>query len=99
MAALPSYEVFTISYLKRSYLINKTTYICGHRRALLVQLYLRMDRFDLAENQVKAMKASDEDSTLTMLASAWTNLSSVRTLSIIGSENRMNKNLIREDRK
>ena len=58
-----------------------------------------MDRFDLAESQVKAMKAADEDSTLTMLASAWTNLSSVRTLSIFGSENRVNKNLIREDRK
>ena len=56
-----------------------------------------MDRFDLAENQVKAMKASDEDSTLTMLASAWTNLSSVRTSSNIGIENRESENVLRED--
>ena len=56
-----------------------------------------MDRFDLAESQVKAMKAADEDSTLTMLASAWTNLSSVRTSSNIGIENRESENVLRED--
>ena len=50
------------------------------RSALLVQLYLRMDRHDLAEKQVKIMKAADEDSTLSMLSHAWTLLSSVRRL-------------------
>ena len=40
------------------------------------QLYLRMDRPDLALKQVKTMRAADEDHTLTMLATAWTNLSS-----------------------
>mmetsp|Transcript_36745 Transcript_36745/g.37398 ORF Transcript_36745/g.37398 Transcript_36745/m.37398 type:complete len:238 (+) Transcript_36745:3-716(+) len=42
--------------------------------ALLVQLYLRIDRLDLAQKQVKLMKGTDEDHTLTMLASAWTML-------------------------
>eukprot|EP01041_Mallomonas_annulata_P005927 gene5927-11959_t len=43
--------------------------------ALLVQLYLRIDRLDLAQKQVKLMKGTDEDHALSMLASAWTNLS------------------------
>lgn len=51
-----------------------------YRKALLVQLYLRMDRLDLADKQVKQMKGMDEDSTLSMLASAWTHLSSVSTV-------------------
>lgn len=42
-----------------------------------MQLYIRIDRLDLAESQVKVMKHADEDSTLSMLASAWTNLSVV----------------------
>ena len=47
------------------------------RSALLVQLYIRIDRLDLAESQVTVMKNADEDSTLSMLAGAWTNLSMV----------------------
>ena len=43
----------------------------------MVQLYIRIDRLDLAESQVKVMKNADEDSTLSMLAGAWTNLSMV----------------------
>jgi len=42
------------------------------QNALLVQLYLRMDRLDLAQKQVKQMKTTDEDHILSMLASAWT---------------------------
>ena len=42
-----------------------------------MQLYIRIDRLDLAESQVKVMKHADEDSPLSMLASAWTNLSVV----------------------
>ncbi len=45
----------------------------------MVQLYLRMDRLDLAQAQLKSMKAADEDSTLSMLATAWVNLTIVRT--------------------
>eukprot|EP01034_Spumella_vulgaris_P023987 gene23987-30274_t len=43
--------------------------------ALLVQLNLKIDRLDLAQAQVKAMKAIDEDHTLTTLANAWVLLS------------------------
>ncbi|PRW58190.1 coatomer subunit epsilon-1-like [Chlorella sorokiniana] len=42
--------------------------------ALCVQVYLRMDRPDLAEKQVKAMSAVDDDATLTQLAAAWVGL-------------------------
>lgn len=41
---------------------------------MLVQLYLKMFRLDLAQKQLKTMKAIDEDSVLTMLASAWVNM-------------------------
>jgi hypothetical protein len=52
------------------------------QHALLVQLYLRMDRLDLAQKQVKQMKSLDEDGVLTMLASAWTTLAAVRTYNV-----------------
>jgi len=42
--------------------------------AMLVQLYLRMDRLDLAQAQLKSMKAIDEDHTLSILASAWVSI-------------------------
>lgn len=37
---------------------------------MLLELYLGMSRVDLAEKQLKLMKAVDEDAVLTMLASA-----------------------------
>jgi coatomer protein complex subunit epsilon len=49
--------------------IHKTCNLEQH--ALLVQIYLRMHRVDLAEKQIRSMKAVDEDSTLTALATAW----------------------------
>jgi len=39
--------------------------------AMLVQLYLRIDRLDLAQQQLKTMKGIDEDHTLSQLATAW----------------------------
>jgi len=45
------------------------------QQAMLVQLYLRMDRVDFATKQVAKMKAADEDCTLTMLATGWCHLS------------------------
>lgn len=47
------------------------------QQAMLVQLYLRMDRLDFAMKQVAKMKAADEDSTLTMLAAGWCHLASL----------------------
>jgi coatomer protein complex subunit epsilon len=44
--------------------------------AFLVQLYLKIDRPDLAEKQLKLMKSVDEDCTLSMLCTAWVQLNS-----------------------
>mmetsp|Transcript_13760 Transcript_13760/g.29611 ORF Transcript_13760/g.29611 Transcript_13760/m.29611 type:complete len:291 (-) Transcript_13760:426-1298(-) len=39
--------------------------------ALCVQVYLKMDRVDKAESQVKAMSSTDDDATITQLSTAW----------------------------
>ena len=39
--------------------------------ALRVQILLKMNRFDLAEKEVKSMTEKDDDSTLAQLCSAW----------------------------
>lgn len=44
------------------------------RRALAVQIYLQIDRIDLAEKVVKSMQEVDDDDTLTALASVWVNI-------------------------
>lgn len=42
--------------------------------ALSVQIYLSMDRIDLAKTEIGRMQSTDEDATLTQLAMAWFNL-------------------------
>ncbi|OAE32922.1 hypothetical protein AXG93_399s1310 [Marchantia polymorpha subsp. ruderalis] len=48
--------------------------------ALNVQIYLKMNRTDFAEKQLKLMQQIDEDHTLTQLANAWCNICVVSTL-------------------
>lgn len=47
---------------------------------MLVELYLKMFRADLAEKQLKVMKGIDEDAVLTMLATSQLHLAPVRNL-------------------
>jgi|TARA_B110000208_G_C11789570_1_gene436964 coatomer protein complex subunit epsilon len=43
-------------------------------QALLVQIYLRMNRPDVAEKTLRAMAQTDDDATMTLLATAWVHL-------------------------
>ncbi len=45
--------------------------------ALAVEIYLKLDRIDLAKKEVKKMVETDEDSIITQLAVAWVSMSSV----------------------
>ncbi|GIY62286.1 hypothetical protein CEXT_514512 [Caerostris extrusa] len=43
-------------------------------RALTIQIYLKMNRIDLAQKELNSLKEIDEDCTLTQMSQAWVNL-------------------------
>jgi hypothetical protein len=45
----------------------------------MVQIYIQMNRVDLAEKQVKAMQSIEDESTLTQLAISWVYIAKVRS--------------------
>lgn len=47
--------------------------------ALAIQIYIRMDRLDLARNTLRSMKQADEESILTQLCSVYINLANGRS--------------------
>lgn len=65
--------------LIRSWQFLKPNYycLCFCSNALNIQIFIKMNRSDYAERQLRVMQQVDEDHTLTQLAMAWFNLAVV----------------------
>lgn len=48
--------------------------------ALSVQIYLKMNRKELAEKMLSRMQQQDDDATLSQLAAAWVHIAKVRKI-------------------
>eukprot|EP01089_Gocevia_fonbrunei_P016458 TRINITY_DN5101_c0_g1_i1.p1 TRINITY_DN5101_c0_g1~~TRINITY_DN5101_c0_g1_i1.p1 ORF type:complete len:312 (+),score=64.45 TRINITY_DN5101_c0_g1_i1:92-1027(+) len=55
--------------------------------ALLIQLYIQIDRVDLAQKELSKMQSVDEEATITQLTSAWVNLA-------IGTEDKIEEAVV-----
>lgn len=55
------------------------TYPFSTSAAFVVQIYLRMDRLDLAKKELAAIKSWADDATLAQLVEAWVDVVNVRS--------------------
>ena len=71
-AHMRSHKVPPMQSLRKHACIQAWT--CMDRLAMNVDIYIKMNRHDLAERESKLMQQMDDDATLTQLAAAWVSL-------------------------